>query len=166
MSETVVSESSDAGAENASADTTQLPEWAREKLTKANAEAAKYRTERNEAQASLDAALGLETKLSEESAAHASTKEALEANTLRLLKLEAAIAAEIPHSKTVTFADMLKGASAEELASNAQELKAFFGTGSARTSAVDPTPAMKSQDIALNDESGLLSALRAAGAID
>jgi len=144
----------------------QLPEWAREKLSKANAEAAKYRTERNAAQEALDAAKAFETQLSAEATSHLETKTALEAATLNLLKLTAALEAGVPADKANQVASRIQGTTADEIKADAQVVVGLLGASApaARTPAVDPSPA-GTAPMALNDESALQGKFRELGLI-
>lgn len=169
MSESTVS-SNDAGAEGAATaetpaegqtaavTTDQLPEWARTKISEANAEAAKYRTERNELRTTLESAKALEDTLNQVTTAHAETQAALAATNLDLLKLTTALNAGVSGSAAVDFAARLRGDTAEALAADAQEALKLYGASIGRTPATDPTP-VTGEAIALNDHDGLLSEL-------
>lgn len=107
-----------------------LPDWAREQLTKANREAAKYRTEKNEAvdaaKAEAEAAFrerieGLEAQIAEKESEGSAARTEVD-------RIKAALGAGISSSKVVSFAELLRGDSPEELSAHAEELKQLFGT--------------------------------------
>lgn len=145
----------DATAETAEVSSDQLPEWAREKMSKANAEAAKYRTERNELAEQLDVATAFQTQFTEESAAHAETRAALEAKDRELLKLKAVLELDVPAKKASEVAALIQGTNQDEINEHAQKVVALLGANNTRTPAVDPSPAGASASLALNDDDGL-----------
>lgn len=122
-----------------------LPQWARDQITKANNEAAKYRTEKNDAVEAAKAELteSFQTKIQELEAqvAEKSGEEAVARTEVE--KLKAAIDAGIKSDKIVSFADLLKGDSPDELRSHADQLKELFSTDDqqkeTKNSATDPT---------------------------
>lgn len=117
-----------------------LPEWARKQISEANAEAAKYRTERNNIEAETKAKLSAEfdaqlKTLSDEKSAIAAERDN---NAVNFKKLNVALAAGVPGETAVKFADLLKGSTDEELAAHAEELKSMFGTPT-KIAAIDPS---------------------------
>ena len=111
----------------------ELPEWARKKLTKANTEAASYRTRLREAEARLS-----EAKTPEElDAAVADIKAKNTELEHQLLVAQIAHRHELPDD----LAARLKGATAEELEADAKSL-AKYATGKPPASlagGLDPT---------------------------
>ncbi|MFC4089349.1 hypothetical protein [Micromonospora sp. GCM10011541] len=104
--------------------TDELPKWARERLTKANAEAANYRTRLREAEAKLSAAKTVEEF-------EVATKELRETNQKlerQLLVSDVARKFSLPDD----LAARLQGATAEELEADAKALQKY---------AVSPAPA-------------------------
>jgi chromosome segregation ATPase len=103
----------------------ELPEWAREQISKANEEAATYRVrlrEEQKARKSLeDSIASLSSEKSEATSDFALVKADLD-------KLKTAIQAEIPHENLFTFAKTLQGSTPDELSAHAAELKSMFGT--------------------------------------
>lgn len=100
--------------------TDELPKWAREKLTKANAEAANYRTRLREAEKKLEGAKNpeeFEKAIAEFKAQNAG----LEAN---LLRERVARKFNLPEDLAVR----LRGATAEELESDAKALQKYAVT--------------------------------------
>lgn len=92
----------------------ELPEWARKKLTKANSEAARYRTELREAQEKLQSAKTVEEF-------EAATKELADKNA----ELEQALLRERvarKHNLPDALADRLRGSTEEELVADAKAL--------------------------------------------
>lgn len=149
-------------AENETTNTNEsvdvLPDWAREKLTKANNEAAKYRTEKNEAvekakQEVTDSFTGkveaLEAQVAERENEIASSRNEKD-------RIKAAIEAGIANDKIFTFADLLKGETPEELRSHAEELKSLFtvqdDNPKKKTSATDPSQGTGNDHLPLNGD--------------
>lgn len=108
--------------ENASTDdgADELPKWAREKLTKANAEAANYRTRLREAEAKLSAAKTVEEF-------EVATKELREANATLERQLLVRDVAET-HGLPKELAARLMGNTKEELEADAKALAKFAAT--------------------------------------
>ena len=117
-----------------------IPEWARKKITEANNEAAKYRTEKNnieaETTAKLTAAFDAQFKtLSDEKSAITAERDT---SALNYNKLSVALAAGVPGETAVKFAGLLQGSNEEELKAHAEELKTMFGTPT-KVAAIDPS---------------------------
>ncbi|OKI45106.1 hypothetical protein [Micromonospora sp. CB01531] len=100
--------------------TDELPEWARKKLTKANAEAANYRTRLREAETKLSAAKTVEEF-------EVATKELREANAALEHQLLVRDVAET-HGLPKELAARLMGNTKEELEADAKQLKKFAVT--------------------------------------
>lgn len=107
----------------------ELPQWAREKLTKANDEAAKYRVRAKEAEekARQEISSEFETKLSALSDEKSAITAELNAARHDAMRLRAALAAGIPGESAVEFAELLKGETEEELAAHAEKVKGLMG---------------------------------------
>lgn len=108
----------------------ELPQWAREKLTKANNEAATYRVRAKDAEdkARQELTSEFETKLntlSDEKSAIAADLKAAQLETMRLL---AALSAGIPGESAVEFAELLKGETQEDLTTHAEKVKGLMGS--------------------------------------
>ena len=134
-----------------------LPDWAREKLTKANSEAAKYRTEKKEAveQARQEVADSFSEKVEKLEALVAERDSEIEAGRHEADKLRAAIEAGISNDKLFTFADLLKGDDPEALKSHAEELKQLFvveDQARVKQSAVDPSQGTGGNHLPLNGD--------------
>lgn len=134
-----------------------LPDWARDKITKANNEAAKYRTEKNDAVEAAKAEV-TETFTSKIEALEAQIAERdtdLTGSRTEVERLKATIEAGIPHDKAFSFAALLKGDDAEQLKSHADELKSLFTTEDATPSkkpATDPSQGNTGNPLPLNGD--------------
>lgn len=134
-----------------------LPDWAREKLTKANNEAAKYRTEKNEAveKAKQEVTESFTEKVEALEAQVAERDSEIQSGRHEVDKLRAAIDAGISNDKIFTFADLLKGENPEELKSHAEELKKLFVVEEkkpAKQSATDPSQGSGGDHLPLNGD--------------
>lgn len=137
-----MSDDNKTGGENGDKATQQetLPDWARKQISEANAEAAKYRTERNNIEAETTAKLKAEfdaqlKTLSDEKSAITAERDT---TALNYTKLGVALAAGVPGETAVKFADLLKGSNEDELKAHAEELKSMFG-GPVKIAAIDPS---------------------------
>lgn len=145
-------------AENPTNQTNELPDWAREQISNANAEAAKYRTEKKEAVEAAKAEVAesfqskikdLESKIEAEAAQGTSARHEVD-------RLKVTIEAGINAEKALSFADLLKGENEDELRSHAEELKKLFNDTDSgdqkRTSAVDPSQGAAGNHLPLNGD--------------
>lgn len=127
-------------AENASQ---ELPDWARDQITKANSEAAKYRSEKNDLATALkqakEEASGYTTKVTELEEQLAASRAEVQALSQGEMRLRAALNVGIDNDKLDDFAALLKGDTAEEVAAHAEKLKALFGSDPAPARATDPS---------------------------
>ncbi|GGM64733.1 hypothetical protein GCM10012275_39170 [Longimycelium tulufanense] len=121
----------------------ELPQWARDQITEANNEAARYRVRAREAADKARAEVRQEfepqvSALEDEKAALAAD---LDAARLDLVKLKAALNAGIPGESAAEFAELLKGSTEEDITAHAETVKAMFSAaGSVRPPrAVDPS---------------------------
>lgn len=158
----------DTDQNQATEDNDVLPDWAREKLTKANNEAAKYRNEKNDAVEAAKAEVtesfqgkvqGLETQLSEQG-------DEVSTSRLEVEKLKATIEAGVTADKALSFAELLKGEDADELKSHAEELKGLFGSGEGETTpprATDPSQGQSGDPVPLNGDPLLDAVTRIVG---
>lgn len=106
----------------------ELPDWARQQITDANAEAARYRVEKKEAieafkQENIET---LRAKESEWDAKVLEVNESLEAQKIENLKLTAAVQSLAPNKKINDFAELLKGDTEDELQAHAEKLTELF----------------------------------------
>lgn len=125
MSDTTTNENENSTVEPAK---NELPEWAQQKIAEANAEAAKYRVEKKDAVEAAKqevttefeakiAALGEQIELEKQEAGNSRTE---------VQKIKAALAAGVASDKVLSFADLLKGETEEELTTHAEEVKKLF----------------------------------------
>jgi hypothetical protein len=118
----------------------ELPEWARKKLSEANAEAAKYRvkaqTVADEVRAELEQKHQAEFKsvLDEKSTVLSERDTA----TSNFDKLVVALQAGIPGESAVEFSKLLQGSNTEEFQAHAESLKKMFNPGT-KPKATDPS---------------------------
>lgn len=145
-------------AENTTNQTNELPDWAREQISNANAEAAKYRTEKKDAveAAKAEVAESFQSKIKDlESKIEA---EAAQGTTARheVDRLKVTIESGINAEKALSFADLLKGENEDELRSHAEELKKLFNDNDSgeqkRASAVDPSQGSAGKPLPLNGD--------------
>lgn len=136
-----------------------LPDWAREKLTKANAEAAKYRNEKNEAAeaAKAETAAEFQSKIEALEAKVAESDTATSASRTEVERLKATIEAGIATNaeKAFSFAELLKGDNPDELRSHAEQLKQLFATEEgtpSKQSATDPSQGSAGNPLPLNGD--------------
>lgn len=127
-----------------SQDSNALPDWAREQISTANAQAAKYRNEKKDAVEAAKAEVENEwsVKYGELEASIAEKDTELSNQRLETDKLKAALEAGISSDKVLSFASLLKGENADELKSHAEEVKALMGDSDlppANPPATDPT---------------------------
>lgn len=137
--------------------TDELPEWAREQITKANKQAAKYRTERNEAveAAKAEVAASFEPKIAELEAQLSEKDSELSSARHEVTRVKVALQAGIDADRTLSFADLLKGDTEDELRSHAEELKELFGSPSQESGtrgAVDPSQGASGSPLPLNGD--------------
>lgn len=141
-----------------------LPQWARDQITKANDQAAKYRVEKNDAVEAAKAEVEKDytARIEELQAKFNESQEAVNSERHEVDKLKAAIEAGIANDKVLDFADLLKGDNPEELKSHADKLKSLFTTDnehkSEKQDATDPTQG-QGNSLPLNGDP-LLNALK------
>lgn len=129
-----------------------IPEWARKQISEANAEAAKYRTERNNIEAETRAALSADfdtqfKTLSDEKSAITAERDTA---TDQLNKLKVALAAGIPGETAVEFAALLQGKDEAELTAHAGKLKEMFGAPGKASRAIDPSHGASANNTSLS----------------
>lgn len=134
------------GTETAPQNDGALPEWAREKLSKANSEAAKYRTRAKEAaeKAQFEAEERFNTQLKELTDAKAGLETELNNTRLNLVKVQAALSVGIPGESATEFAGLLQGTTEEEISSHAAKVKELFAASNKPEPAVDPSQGRQS----------------------
>lgn len=127
---------SDQGAPPASNNVAELPEWARNKLTAANNEAAGYRIKARDTGAELDTVKGTVQSLTGE---RDTAKAEAAVHELELMKLRTALSVGVPGEQAADFAELLKGNTPDEIQASAEKAKALIGSGNRRPSATDPS---------------------------
>lgn len=114
----------------------ELPDWAREQISSANAEAASFRVQLREEQKTRKALEEQVATLTTEKVSAATGQSEVQHD---FDKLVTAIKAEVPHDHIFAFAKTLQGSNEDELSAHAAELKSMFGLSSAPQRAVDPS---------------------------
>lgn len=104
-------------------------------------EAAKYRTEKNEAVAAAKSELmaELESKLSEKDSFAEQLQSELSARELELTKLKAVLAADIPSSDVLEVATLVQGSDEESVSESVKRVKSLIGKVPAKDRPVDPS---------------------------
>lgn len=104
-------------------------------------EAAKYRTERNEAVANVKAELQsqFEAQLSAKDSEFGELKSALSAREVELLKLKSVLAAGIPADDVLTVADLVQGSDEETVSESVNRVKSLIGKNPSKDRPVDPS---------------------------
>src|SRR5690606_21817612 len=160
MSDETVNETAQVeGPETATQNEDALPEWAREKLSKAYNEAAKYRVQAKEAldKARQEVSAEFEKQLAQLSDEKAAVAADLENVRLEHMRLKAALSVGIPGESASEFADLLKGNSEDEIRARAEKVKELFGVSSKPARAVDPTQGLGEGDVVANTPGAMLA---------
>ena len=97
-------------------ETEVLPQWARDEITEANKQAAKYRTEKNDAveAAKQEVADSFQDKIRELEAQVESKEGEVSSTRLEVDRIKATLEAGISADKALSFADLLNGENPEE----------------------------------------------------
>lgn len=135
----------------------ELPDWAQEKISEANAEAAKYRHEKKDAveAAKAEVTASFQSKVEELENKLAETNEGATAARHEVDRIKAALGADIEADKVLDFAALLKGETGDELASHAEQLKGLFTSGETTPSkrpATDPSQGNAGKPTPLNGD--------------
>lgn len=142
----------------------ELPQWARDQITKANNQAAKYRTEKNEAveAAKKEVEDSFASKIEELEAAGQKANDEVTASRHEVDRIKAALEAGIATDKVLSFADLLKGENPDELRSHAESLKELFVTNEAprASKATDPSQGQGNNHLPLNGDPLLEAVMR------
>lgn len=128
-------------------------------------EAAKYRTEKNDAinAAKAEITASFETQLAEKNTAFSELEGQLGAAGVELTKLRTALALQVPSDKVLAFAELLKGSTEEEIQQSAASAKELFG--GFKSPPIDPTQGTGGGGhIPLNGDPILAALKRAVGA--
>lgn len=134
----------------------QLPEFAQTLIRQLRQENANARVKKNEAVTSTKAETQteFEAKLAESNTAHEATKVQLDAATVNLAKLNAAIQAGVPTDKLNAVASRLNGTTEDELKADVEQVKTLFGIGepAPRVPATDPSQGQGTSTQGTQDE--------------
>ena len=104
-------------------------------------EAAKYRTERNEAVANVKAELesNFAQQLSEKDGEFTELKVQLSAREVELLKLKSILAAGISADDVLTVADLVQGSDETSVSESIERVKSLIGKNPPRDRPIDPS---------------------------
>lgn len=129
-------------------------------------EAARYRTQKNEAVevAKTSVAKEFEAKLAEKDVALTELQNQFTEAQIELQKLYVALDAQVPSDKVRAFAAILKGSDAESLSESAKSAKELFGGLTTASPAYDPTQGSGGGAVPLNGDPILAALKKAVGA--
>lgn len=124
-------------------------------------EAARYRTQKNEAVEATKVAVAkeFEAKLAEKDVALTEVTQQLQNAQLELEKLYVALEAKVPSDKVRAFAAILQGSDRDSIAESAASAKELFGGFDTKSPAIDPTQGAGGGTLPLNGDP-LLNALK------
>ena len=112
------------------------PQWARDAISKANNEAAKYRTERNTARDNETAALGEASSLKDSVNAVTAERDSARKD---LLKLQTLLDLNLPTEHVSDALSLLQGDTEDELKANAEKIKNLLCSPTNSGSGFDPS---------------------------
>jgi len=129
-------------------------------------EAARYRTEKNDAVEAAKAAVTAdwEGKLAQEQSKAADLESKLGLADLTLTKVKTALSLGVPSDKVLAFAEILKGETEDEIKASAESAKELFGVAPVKAPATDPTQGSGNSHLALNGDPILDALKKAVGA--
>jgi membrane protein involved in colicin uptake len=112
-------------------DESTLPQWARDAISSANAEAAKYRVQAKQAaeDARAKANQDWETKFKTVADEKSETAKERDAMALDLVKMRVAVSSDVPRDQLSDFVDLLQGSTEEEFKASAAKILQFGGSG-------------------------------------
>jgi hypothetical protein len=104
-------------------------------------EAAKYRTERNEAVEKVKAELQsqFESQLASKDSEFGELQSELSARQMELLKLKAILAAGIPTEDVMTVAELVQGNDETEVSESVERVKSLIGKAPSKDRPIDPS---------------------------
>jgi len=150
-----------------------LPQWAREAISKANDEAARYRVEKNDAKAAAkeEVKSEYERQIADLQSKFDESQTTISARELDIIKLKASLLQLLPEDQAQridAFSGVLQGSSEDEITSHAEQLKALFATGdgASTTTTVRATDSTQGHGntIPLNGDPILAALTKAVGA--
>lgn len=129
--------------------TADLPQWAREAISRANNEAATYRTQLRTKTEEHTAALGqIQVLTDAKTAAEAATA----SQALDALKLRTALTVGVPGDKAADFAELLKGDTEADIKAHAEKAFGLLNlTPAQQKTAVDPSQGLGAAGQILED---------------
>lgn len=153
MSETDSTTTADSSA--AAPEAHPAPEtFSKEYVQELRNEAAKYRTQKNEAIEATKAALTqqFQGQIAEKDVALTELKNELENTKLELEKVRIAIEAKVPSDKVLAFARFLQGSDPDAIKASAASATELFGGFDSKSPAYDPTQGSGSNTLPLNGD--------------
>lgn len=142
----------------------ELPDWAKQKIADLNAEAAKYRVQKNDAveAGKTEVRLEYEQKLAEAQSRYEQLVTDKSNADLALTRIDVALGiAGLPTSKVKQVASLLHGTTEAELRSHAEEVKSLLQISEpAPARAVDPSQGRGNQDVLPLNGDKLLEAVK------
>jgi hypothetical protein len=128
-------------------------------------EAAKYRTEKNDAveRAKADVIKDYESKLSEKESAFNETQQELSARALELLKLKAVVSAGISSEDVLDVVTLVQGSDEETVSESVKRVKSLIGKAPEKDRPIDPSQGTGNQ-LPLNGDPLLETVRRIVGA--
>jgi hypothetical protein len=129
---------------DAAAPTQEAPKvesFSKEYVQELRNEAAKYRTEKNDAveRAKADVVKDYEGKLSEREASFKELQGELSVRALELLKLKAVVAAGIPSEDVLDVVSLVQGSDEETVSESVARVKSLIGKNPPKDRPVDPS---------------------------
>lgn len=143
-------------------ETHQAPEaFSKEYVQELRNEAARYRTQKNEAVELAKSAVAkdFEAKLAEKDVAFTELQNQFNEAQIELQKLYVALDSQVPSDKVRAFAAILQGADADSIGASAAAAKELFGGLDTKSPAIDPTQGAGGGVLPLNGDP-LLNALK------
>lgn len=144
----------------------ELPQWARDAISRANSEAAAARIEKGNALANAKTLIEAEyaDRINQAATSYSELEVKFAEKSNRVAKLEAILNAGIPSDRALQFAELVQGSTEEEITASVGTIKDLFSQDPQRPPLVDHTQGQGSNPLPLNGD-GLLNAVkRAVGA--
>jgi hypothetical protein len=144
----------------------QAPEtFSKEYVQELRNEAAKYRTEKNDAveRAKADIIKDYEVKLSDKEQAFSETQKELSDRALELLKLKAVVSAGISSEDALDVVTLIQGSDEESVSESVKRVKSLIGKNPPKDRPIDPSQGTGNQ-LPLNGDPLLETVRRIVGA--
>lgn len=128
--------------------------FSKEYVQELRQEAAKYRTQKNEAIEAAEAAVTqqFQGQLAEKDVSITELKNELSATQLELEKIRTALEAKVPSDKVLAFASILQGSDPDAIKASAATATELFGGFDSKSPAYDPTQGSGGGVIPLNGD--------------